>query len=110
MEWDPNGVSAKEGFRLFDDGHYSMGKNKMTSSQPRIMEAVIRGKKAWGLWLDQWTDGIADWTFTKEEIWEGFTERGIKVPESFEKDFDNRLKKKKEIRNEKYLEELNKSR
>lgn len=82
----------------------------MISGQPRIMEAVIRGKKAWGLWLDQWTDGIADWTFTKEEIWKEFSGRGIKVPESFEKDFDNRLQKKKWIRNEKYLEELNKSR
>ncbi len=76
------------------------------SSQPRLMEAVIRGKKAWGLWLDQWTDGIAEWSFTRDEILGIFEDRGIKIPESFLKDFDNRLDKKKRIRNEKYLEQL----
>jgi hypothetical protein len=77
----------------------------MVSSQPRIMESVIRGKKAWGLWLDQWTDGIVDWTFTRQEILNIFEEKNIKIPESFLKDFDNRLEKKKRIRNLKYLEE-----
>ena len=80
----------------------------MISSQPRIMESVIRGKKAWGLWLDQWTDGIVDWTFTRQEILNIFEEKNIKIPESFLKDFDNRLEKKKRIRNLKYLEELQK--
>jgi hypothetical protein len=80
----------------------------MVSSQPRIMESVIRGKKAWGLWLDQWTDGIVDWTFTRQEILNIFEEKNIKIPESFLKDFDNRLEKKKRIRNLKYLEELQK--
>jgi len=106
VESDPNGVGAKEGFRLYDDGHYSMGKKKMQSNQPRLMEAVIRGKKSWGLWLDQWTDGISEWSFTRDEIFEEFSSKGIKIPESFVKDFDNRLDKKKRIRNEKYLEEL----
>jgi hypothetical protein len=69
------------------------------------MESVIRGKKAWGLWLDQWTDGIVDWTFTRQEILNIFEEKNIKIPESFLKDFDNRLEKKKRIRNLKYLEE-----
>jgi hypothetical protein len=72
------------------------------------MESVIRGKKAWGLWLDQWTDGIVDWTFTRQEILNIFEEKNIKIPESFLKDFDNRLEKKKRIRNLKYLEELQK--
>jgi hypothetical protein len=70
------------------------------------MESVIRGKKAWGLWLDQWTDGIVDWTFTRQEILNIFEEKNIKIPESFLKDFDNRLEKKKRIRNLKYLEEI----
>jgi hypothetical protein len=76
----------------------------MTSCHPRVMEAVVRGKKAWGLWLDQWTEGIAEWSFTKEEIFETFSNKGIIIPESFVKDFDNRLRKKKSIRDEKYLE------
>lgn len=76
----------------------------MISSQPRIMEAVIIGKKSWGLWLQQWTDGIVDWTYTEEEILNIF--KDIKIPESFLTDFKNVLEKKKRIRNLKYLEEI----
>jgi hypothetical protein len=72
---------------MYDDGHYSKGKNKMISSQPRIMEAVIQGKKSWGLWVQQWTDGIVDWTFTEEEILGQFNKNGINIPESFLNDF-----------------------
>jgi hypothetical protein len=52
------------------------------------------------LWLDQWTDGIADWCFTREEILDEFKNRNIIIPESFLKDFDNRLEKKKKKRYE----------
>jgi hypothetical protein len=106
VEYSKEGVSSREGFRMYDDGYYSKGKNKMVSSQPRIMEAVIRGKKSWGLWVQQWTDGIVDWTFTEEEILGQFYEKDIKIPESFYKDFQNVLEKKKRIRNLKYLEEI----
>ena len=44
-------------------------------------------------------------TFTKEEIFSEFEKRGIKVPESFEKDFDNTVDRKKRKRNLKYLED-----
>ena len=71
----------------------------MVSRQPRLMEAVIRGKKSWGLNLDQWTDGISEWCFSKDELLNQFYEAKIKIPGSFEKDFDNRLQKKKDIRN-----------
>jgi len=56
------------------------------------------------LWVQEWTDGIVDWTFTKEEILSQFD--GIEIPESFMSDFENVLQKKKIIRNQKYLKDL----
>lgn len=64
------------------------------------------GKKSWGLWVDQWSDGIVDWTFTLEEILGEFSSRNIEIPESFLLDFKNRIKKKKEIRDQKEIERL----
>ena len=89
---------------MYDDGQF---KQKTPHSRhPNILKTVINGKKSWGLWVDQWTEGIVDWTFTKEEVFSEFEKRGIKVPESFEKDFDNTVDRKKIKRNLKYLEEL----
>jgi hypothetical protein len=56
------------------------------------------------LWVQEWTDGIVEWTFTKEEILSQF--EGIEIPESFLNDFENVLQRKKRIRNQKYLESL----
>lgn len=93
VEFDPNGPDSKEGFRMFDDGQF---KNKNPRSRhPNILKCVISGKKSWGLWLDQWTDGIIDWTFTREEILEIFENNEIKIPDSFLLDFDNRIERKK---------------
>jgi hypothetical protein len=105
VEFDPNGVSCKEGFRMYDDGHFKNGKI-IKSRHPNLLRSVIIGKKSWGLWLNQWTDGIVDWSFTRQEILNIFNEKQIIIPDSFLKDFDNRLEKKKEVRNLKYLEEL----
>ncbi len=91
VEFEINAVSAKEGFRLYDDGFF---KNKnIASNQSNILRAVIIGKKAWGLWLDQFSMGIADWSFTKEEIVEEFTKHNIIIPDAFMLDFENRIKK-----------------
>lgn len=56
------------------------------------------------MWVQEWTDGIVEWTFTKEEILSQF--EGIEIPESFLNDFENVLQRKKRIRNQKYLESL----
>lgn len=74
------------------------------SRHPNILRSVLIAKKSWGLWVQEWTDGIVDWTFTKEEILSQFDE--IEIPESFMNDFENVLHKKKMIRNQKYLESL----
>ena len=93
---------------MYDDGQFK--NKKITSRHPNILRSLIISKKSWGLWLGEWTDGIADWCFTREEILSQFTDNGIEIPESFLKDFDNVLEKKRQKRNEKYLEELLKRR
>jgi hypothetical protein len=55
---------------------------------------VIVGKKSWGLWCDQWGDGIAEGTFLKREIIEEFENKGIKIPDSLMKDFEDRIYRK----------------
>lgn len=93
MDFDVNGPICKESFRMFEDGQFS--KKTPISKHPNILRSVIIGKKSWGLWLDQWTDGIVEWTFTREEILGEFESRGIKIPESFVRDFDNTIERKK---------------
>lgn len=66
------------------------------------------GKKAWGLWLNTYAEGIVDWSFTKEEIISEFTNNGIVIPESLMRDFDNRVNVLKIKRNENYLKNIRK--
>ena len=101
--FDKDGPNSKEGFRLFDDGYFK--KREIVSSHPRILESVIIGKKSWGLWLNQWTDGIVDFTFTEKEILSVFEEKNITIPEPLLKDFYNTILKKKIVRNEKMWKE-----
>ena len=94
VEFDINGMSAKKCFKLFENGQLKVYKSKHSN----ILKGVIIGKKAWGLWLQQWTDGISEFLFTKEVakdeiLWE-FESRGIKIPERLMVDFDNILEKK----------------
>ena len=106
VEFETNGISGKECFRLYEDGNYKGGKSIITR-HPNIVKSVLIGKKGWGLWVDQWTEGIVDWTFTRDEILEEFEKVNIEIPESFIKDFDNTIDKKKRIRNLEYSKKLN---
>lgn len=106
IEFDVNGVSGKECFRLYEDGHYK--NRKIITKHPNLVKSILIGKKGWGLWLDQWTDGIVDWSFTKEEILSDFEKLNIEIPESFMKDFDNTIKRKSIKRNLEYLKTINK--
>lgn len=87
---------------MFEDGQFKG--IQIVSRHPNIVKSVIVGKKGWGLWVGQWTDGITEWSFTREEILEEFKNRKIKIPESFLKDFDNVLQKKRMLRIEKELQ------
>ncbi|MEK6829513.1 MAG: hypothetical protein AABY15_05285 [Nanoarchaeota archaeon] len=105
VKFDVNEEEGKFCFRKLENGEYKKGEIPI-SRHSNILKGVIIGKKGWGLWVDQWSDGIVDWTFTKEEILNEFKIRNIKIPESLLKDFENRIEKKRRVRNEKYLESL----
>ncbi len=76
----------------FDNGQYK-GKD-IVSKHPNIVKSVIVGKKSWGLWVDQWSDGIVDGDFRQKEIINEFNIKGITIPESLMNDFNNRISKK----------------
>ena len=56
--------------------------------------------------MDQWSDGIVDWSFTLEEILNEFKIRNIEIPEPLLLDFENRIHKKKMKRNDLEYERL----
>jgi len=105
VRFDPDGDEGKFTFRKLENGEIKR-LDTIVTRHPNIVEAVVQGKKSWGLWVDQWSDGIVDWTFTKEEILGEFQKRNIQIPKPLLKDFENRIKKKKRIRNQKYFEIL----
>ncbi len=103
-----NGDEGKYCFRKLENGQCRNEDGEIipTTRHPNILKSVMIGKKSWGLWVDTWSDGIVDWTFTLEEILEEFSSRNIEIPDSFLLDFKNRIQKKKEIRNQKEIERL----
>ena len=80
-----------------ENGQYKNGEIPKTR-HPNILRSVMIGKKSWGLWVDQWSDGIVECSFTLEEILEEFSSKNITIPDSFLVDFKNRIRKKKEIK------------
>lgn len=103
--FDPEGEEGKYCLRQLENGIYNRY-STIPTRHPNILYAAVHGKKCWGLWLDTWSDGIVDWTFTEEEILGEFQKRNIQIPEPLLKDFRNRVNKKKRIRNQKYFEML----
>ena len=89
--FDANGVDAREGFRLYDDGYFN--KIPIKSKHPNLLRSIIIAKKSWGLFLNMWAEGISESSFTKYEILNEFYIRNINIPESFLNDFNNRIVK-----------------
>lgn len=90
---DPK-MTAKHCFKLFEDGHY--GREKVVKCrQPNIMRHVLMGKKGWGLFSGEWSKGVGERLFRKEEILEEFHKRDIVIPKCFMHEFDNRIEKAK---------------
>lgn len=104
VEFDPNEDDGKFCFRKIENGEYQLGKIPITR-HPNILNAVLTGKKSWGLWVNEWSDGIVEWSFTEEEILKEFSDRNIKIPQPLLLDFQNRIDKKIKIRNQRYFEE-----
>lgn len=92
VEFDINGDDGKISFMKFENGEFKT--NKILSRHPNIIKGVIVGKKSWGLWSDQWSDGIVDGSFTKKEILDEFVKRNIEIPVPLLVDFENKIYKK----------------
>ena len=78
IKGDSKASDARFSFREFDNGRYRI--DQLVTRHPNILTAIITGKKAWGLWVKEWSDGIAKGLFTKAEIWDTFTAAGIGIP------------------------------
>jgi hypothetical protein len=107
VEFDVNGDEGKFCFRKLENGQYKDGEVPKTRHS-NILNSVMIGKKSWGLWVDQWSEGIVDWTFTEKEILDEFQTMNIQIPEPLLRDFRNRIEKKRRKRNQEYFDMLNK--
>ena len=90
VSFDINGISGKECFKRFENGYYK--DKEIITRHSNVVRSVIIGKKSWGLWVGEWTDGIVEGSFTKHEILNEF--EGINMPENLIKEFNNRIKQK----------------
>jgi len=106
VDFDVNGSDGKFGFREYDNGRFKH--RTPVTRHPNILRGVIIGKKGWGLWVEQWSQGIVDWTFTKEEILSEFKKHNIIIPEPLMLEWDKLIERKKIKRNGEYLEIISK--
>jgi len=91
--YDKLSFNAKLSFKLYENNEFNDA-NIITSTEPNILRHAILGKRSWGLWLNEWTDGINEGSFTKNEILSEFKRRNIMIPASLLMDFNNTLYKK----------------
>jgi hypothetical protein len=87
---DVDGKDGKVSFKEFENGVMKL--HELRSRHPNILKGVIVGKKSWGLWLQEWTDGISEGSFSPREILSTFG--NIKIPDPLLTDFYNVLIKK----------------
>lgn len=106
--FDVNGLDGKSCFNNYENGEYTQ-KKVIVTKHPNILKGVITSKKGWGLWVDEWSSGIVEWSFTKDEILEEFKKRKIELPESMMMEFDKLIEKKKKRRypTEEQIKEMN---
>lgn len=105
VDFDVNSSDGKFAFREYDNGRFKL--KTPVSRHSNILKGVIIGKKGWGLWLNTWSEGIVEYSFTKDEIIKEFNQRNIEIPEQLMRDFDNRINQLKKKRHEEYLNSLN---
>lgn len=85
-------LTAKHCFKLFEDGRY--GREKVIEcNHPNVMRHVMMGKKGFSLWVREYSMGISEGSFTRQEILEEFEKRNIVIPDCFMLQFDNSIKK-----------------
>jgi hypothetical protein len=106
VDFDVNGSDGKYGFREYDNGRFKL--KTPISRHPKILRGVIIGKKGWGLWVETWSQGIVDWSFTKEELLLEFEKRNIVIPEPLMIEWDKLIERKKNKRNQDYFQIISK--
>lgn len=93
--YDVNGDDALFCIRKFENGEYGrIGTLKpIITRHPNIVRTILLGKKGLGLWVREWSQGIAEGLFTKHEIYSQFEENNILIPESIKLDIQNNIYK-----------------
>jgi len=99
---DSNSPDGKFCFRKYENGHGDW----YITRHSNILYHAVRGKKSFGLWVKQWSEGIAECSFTKEDIIQEFTDKNIVIPKGLMKSFDDSIRKEKQKRYERDLREL----
>lgn len=86
---------GKNSFKNFDNGLYSKDEifNGIETRHPNLLKSVIIGKKGWGLWKNEWSKGISEWSFTIDEIVNEFEKHNIVIPEPLMVDFKNTIQR-----------------
>jgi hypothetical protein len=96
VKYNRDGKDAKLCFRLYEDGMFKTDNGyNIESKHNNLLRSVIIGKKSWGLWKEQWSDGISECSFTFDEIVYEFEKHGIKIPNCLLKDFRNLINEKR---------------
>lgn len=90
VKGDSRSPESKYCFREFDNGKDI---SDLVTRQPNVLRSVIIGKKSWGLWKNQWSEGVSDGLFRLHEITDEFDKRGIKIPEPLMRDFENTIRR-----------------
>lgn len=101
VSFDINSEEGKFCFRSYDNGEYKL--TIPITRHPNILKGVIIGKKGWGLFVKETTEGITEFLFTKNEILDQFKENNIKIPDCLLLDFEKTLRKKWLLKHEKGL-------
>lgn len=99
VEFDVNGISGKECFNNYENGVYKF-RETMKTRHPNIIKSVLISKKGWRLWINEWSQGIVEGVFTRNEILDEFKIKKLRIPESMLLEFENTIHK---MRKEKYL-------
>ena len=95
--YNPSSQEGKFCFKSFENGVYSKEQvhQGIETRHPNILRGVIIGKKSWGLWKNEWSDGISDGLFSLDEILNEFKQYNIEIPDSLMTDFINTINRKK---------------
>jgi len=94
-KYDKNSRDGKFCFKSFDNGVYTKTQiyEGIKTKHPNILKGVIIGKKSWGLWKNEWSQGISQGLFTVKEILDEFYQHNIQIPDPLKKDFLNTILK-----------------